>query len=826
MNFESPKKSSLESKSGNNKEKINFSETIKDIYKDGRRVIMFYFITLGLLNPEQSTDTTKEDLISIRSYFNKVDSSQSIQITKDWDELFNMDELHSMVSLYDQDFLVEGDSTQIKYYKFILNPENRKKLIEIDREFEISPQDLRSISDPINTGQVVITSPDFNTKILPKIKELRKLFPQEDNPPARFIDINNQFKCLSNPDYPKALEYVLDKTYNPSHSDYAHPASDILEIYNDPYFKKLIGILDDRGIYFNETIVLCDDKKNQEKFLHFLNDPKNEKILNLFSKQSPIGGYEMQTIVNTDYFEKHWRPILEKDNTRKKMNILEEYGFTVRSLFIMQENNIDKLLHDNEYLKGLTFLLEHNSASGSVENTIGVMESILSYYTDNKVDLSQLESDFNSLTSEFISSRKLSGLNEKLRLKKWETFKPVISRVTQEEDVNINQFAEDPALQYIVGQMDLFKKIPSCLSKFNPEQQKEWILRIARNMYISRIDPTMANFERVFNETISVRNNPELLEQSLFKNRNVLVFGHNEIWAESITKKEDKVRFANEVTLDAIESQGVQDLRLIKSLLNTQEDLEQKKTEFFQYIADHNELTIIISAHGSPDGIFLTDGVPDENGKISRTGKEEYVSPNEFVAALELRYDNNFKDTPILIFESCYNQNYIRNLYRLIDEINSTKNKMIPYPIMCGTAEFGQVGYGSPDSKYQDFFSQAILEGKKDTKIKDLIEVEAGAREKGIYTNISLFVPVPEIAKEKKEANKESIVKKKYYQIAEVDENKIQQSHIQQYAKSVLDGSLDNQTASYFEQVQPKTAKSIRELLDKKEAGLANENIS
>ncbi len=145
---------------------------------------------------------------------------------------------------------------------------------------------------------------------------------------------------------------------------------------------------------------------------------------------------------------------------------------------------------------------------------------------------------------------------------------------------------------------------------------------------------------------------------------------------------------------------------------------------------------------------------------------------------------------------------------------------------MCGSTEYGQLGYSEYNSNYRDMLSEAMLDGKKNTKIKDLIEIEAGAAQKGIITNVSLFVPVTEIAKEKKEVSKESIVRKKYYQIAEVDENKIQQSHIQQYAKSVLDGSLDNQTASYFEQVQPKTAKSIRELLDKKETGSTNENIS
>jgi hypothetical protein len=44
--------------------------------------------------------------------------------------------------------------------------------------------------------------------------------------------------------------------------------------------------------------------------------------------------------------------------------------------------------------------------------------------------------------------------------------------------------------------------------------------------------------------------------------------------------------------------------------------------------------------------------------------------------------------------------------------------------------------------------------------------------------------------------------------------------HMQQYAKSVLDGSLNDQIQSYFEQVQSKTTKSIRELLDKKEVNI------
>ena len=820
MNFESPKKSSIEKKSNNN-EKINFSELFCEIYMVGRLSMLTTFITLGLINPEQSTDTTKEDSISIHAYFNKIDSTQSIQITQDLNQMFTIDELHLISSMYNEDKIVNIPQA-LEYYKFLLNPENRKKMIEIDKEFNFTPRDVRQLTDPLfQESQTIIESPDFNLKLLPKIKELRKLFSKNDNPSVQFIDMFEKFKCLNNPDYPKALEFILDKNYKPFRSNYAHPPSDIIEIYNSPYFKKIVGILDDRGIYFNESITLCGDKNKQEKFLAFLNDPKNEKILNLFNKQSPLGGYEMQVFSETETVENQWRPILENPACVKKIESLAEYGFSIRNLFLLSETHVDKLMHDQDYLKGFLFLLEKEVDRNDRDDVVSTIESILSYYSDNKIDLIGLQTDFESLNN--LPSR-LNDFNEKLRLKKWETFKPVMSRTMDERDIHVDEFAEDPALQYIVGQMDLFKNVPVCLKKFNPEQQKEWILRVARNMYISRIDPTMTNFEQVFEETIGIRNNPELLEQSLFKNRNVLVFAHNEMITDSSVQGNDRVRFGNEKTLNAIESQGTKEIYTVRSSLNTPEDLQEKKDMFFDYISKNKNLTVFITAHGSPDGIFLTEGVPNKEGKVIETGKEEYVSPSELSMALEQRYDKGLKDTPIFIFESCYNQNYIRNLYAMIDDINSIKNKKIPYPIMCGSTEFGQFGYSNFNSNYRDKFIEAILEGKNDTKIKDLIEIEAGAAKRGILTNVSLFVPVPETIKEKKDVVKNSVVKKKYYQIAEVDENRIQQSHIQQYAKSVLDGSLDNQTASYFEQVQPSTAKSIRELLNKKELESSSEN--
>lgn len=822
MNFESPKKRSPERNVPNN-ENSKFSEVIKEVYKDGRRIILGYFILLGLMNPEQSTDTTKEDLASIQTYFKKIDSTQSVQISQDLDQMFNLDELHLISSMYNEDKIVNIPQA-LEYYKFLLNPENRKKMIEIDKEFKLSPRDVRQLTDPLfEETQSLIESPDFNSTLLPKIKELRKLFSKSDNPSVQFIDMFEKFKCLSNPEYPKALEFILDKNYEPFRSNYAHPPSDIIEIYNSPYFKKIVGIFDDRGIYFNESIALCNDKKKQEQFFNFLNEPKNEKILSLFSKQSPLGGYEMQILSETETVENRWRPILENPVCVKKLESLFEYGFSIRNLFLLSETHVDKLMYDENYLKGFLFLLEKEVDRNDRDDVVSTIESILSYYSDNKIDLVGLEADFESLNK--ASTSKLRDFNEKLELKKWETFKPVMSRTMDERDIHVDEFAEDPALQYIVGQMDLFKNVPNCLKKFPSDQQKEWILRVARNMYISRMEPTMTNFEQVFEETIRIRNNPELLEQSLFKNRNVLVFAHNEMITDSSVQGKDKVRFGNEKTLDAIESQETNDVYVVRSSLNTSEDLQEKKDMFFEYILKNKNLTVFVTAHGGPNGIFLTEGIPNKQGKIAETGKEEYVSPRELGMVLEQRYDTGLKDTPIFIFESCYNQNYIRNLYRMIDDINSTKNKKIPYPIMCGSTEFGQFGYSNFNSSYRDKFIEAILEGKKDTKIKDLIEIEAGAAKKGILTNVSLFVPILENIKGKEEVGKNSVVKKKYYQIAEVNEDKIQQSHIQQYAKSIVDGSIDGQTASYFEQVQPGTAKSIRELLDKKNQNTPPETI-
>lgn len=818
MNFESPKKSSLENKSLNNKEKINFSESIKQIYKIGRRTILASFFTLGLINVEHSIDTSHEDIVSIQNSFDKINSVQSEGLADDFSKILNAKELHGLMMVLNSDH----DNSEIQYYKFFFNPEVRKKIISINNEFDVSFGDIISIGHSQEI-QELIASDNFNKEIIPKIKELRKLFSGNNNPPAQFIDIREGFKCLDNPDYPKALSFVLDKTYKPFNGRGKHTGTNIDKIYNSSYFKKLTGILDDRNIFFNESIAECDTVSQQQEFLNFLNDEKNRKVLSLFNEQSPLGGYEMKVMVNKDNFESYWRPILEDAKFIKKLDTLEQYGFTLRNLFLMESNNVDKLIHQEDYFQGFMFFLKKESTSNS-EYIIKTTESILSYYSDNKkVNLLDLEKDFDSITD---SDDHLGDLNQKLLSTKWAPFNAVISRTTNKNEVNLIQFAEDPAIKNVINKMELFKNVPVCLNKFNPEEQKEWILRIARNMYISRLDPTIANFEQVFNETIRIRNNPELLEKSLFKNRNVLVFAHNEIYTNPLIKGSDRTRFGNEKTLNAIESQKTNELYVVRSSLNTPEDLQEKKGMFFDYISKNKNLTVLIAAHGSPDAIFLTQGVPDKNGKIAETGKEEYVSPNEFAMALEQRFDNGVKDVPIFIFESCYNQNYIRSLYGVIDEINSTKNKDIPYPIMCGSTEYGQLGYSEYNSNYRDMLSEAMLDGKKNTKIKDLIEIEAGAAQKGIITNVSLFVPVTEIAKEKKEVSKESIVKKKYYQIAEVDENKIQQSHIQQYAKSVLDGSLDNQTASYFEQVQPKTAKSIRELLDKKETGSTNENIS
>jgi hypothetical protein len=92
------------------------------------------------------------------------------------------------------------------------------------------------------------------------------------------------------------------------------------------------------------------------------------------------------------------------------------------------------------------------------------------------------------------------------------------------------------------------------------------------------------------------------------------------------------------------------------------------------------------------------------------------ITADELAKVLVERADNlDVTSTPkqkdILIFSSCFNSNFIRKVYDLMGDR--------PKPIALGSAEYGQYGYMSPDSKFGSLFFGNVLDlqngGQKST---------------------------------------------------------------------------------------------------------------
>lgn len=381
-----------------------------------------------------------------------------------------------------------------------------------------------------------------------------------------------------------------------------------------------------------------------------------------------------------------------------------------------------------------------------------------------------------------------------------------------------DEFLKDPALS-IVYKLKYEETPPLCLKNFPDRDKAEWIMRTARNMYISKTLVTPEEFERVFYETIALQMDHELLEKDLFKNRNVAVFAHNQklqtIYREE--GKEDSLTMADSFiepqVIKALESQKPECLKLFRAE-NSKESLENTKKEFSDFVINNKEITIIVNAHGGPHNIFMSG---DYNSKDNTGNKVELqrndisVSDDELAKTFEARYDNGFKDTIILLMGSCYNQNFIRNLYDDLLKINEEKNKDIPMPICAGVSEYGQ--YGFIGGTYGDFFLGALLKDKTNSKIKDIILLESGYDTNDMPSNISIFAPKKIKTKDK---NNKEVEKKIFYQIAQNAKTPLEKVFAMQYAESLLnaDENATDKNAFYYEYSNPEMANKIKNIIN------------
>lgn len=361
---------------------------------------------------------------------------------------------------------------------------------------------------------------------------------------------------------------------------------------------------------------------------------------------------------------------------------------------------------------------------------------------------------------------------------------------------------QDPAFE-IIYELDYEKKYPETLSGLSDKEKAEWTMRTARNMYVTGVEITEENFNNTLAETIEARSNPEILEKSIFKDRNVAFFAGNEDWLDLGLQEDGRItlenepRFINEEISESLSNKNPKSLEIFKPE-GEKSDYIKKYEEFQVYVATKEDLTLVFNTHGNPYEITGNQKYPDNVKNLSDSAEIDFyatISPEILSGMLVSRFKNGITDTPIIVTTSCFGQDFMRSLYEKILEKNKMWDIETPLPVIITSNEYGQYGFSTRSVAYNSQFLKNILE-KDDFKIKDALEIESrSGKETGIITNISVFIPVNN--------------NKNYFQIAK-NEHKESEASKRLFQDALERGFVSDKNVSLFEVTNPDEAQKMK----------------
>lgn len=633
-----------------------------------------------------------------------------------------------------------------------------EKIIKLDQIFDINPKNFYTLE--WNGEQLMNFLDEIeNYKIL---EELRNEFPKDVKPDIGIlpkIDINylKDKECLQSL---KNLAKIGMTGSNTLEKEYLKKLTTKSALFKSLEKMSQMGALLDMSIINYSTLQLYEEDFDK-KLTIFTQSNKNIQALK-YSFDSKIGILELDYLMADD--TGYWADFFENEGNKVAIENLSKMGYDFSSILQMGKDLTSKIKEEDymEMLEEFSKVLPYTEISnGQFRMIMGFLRSY--YDLSDKNNIQKITETFRDLEKSDSYSKDVSKFADKILEKitsnaKENIFAPVLSQA-QGRDAKYENIINDPAVKILI-KLGYHEQFPEFLKSLPEGERAEWMLRISRDMYFAGKKASPENFEETYCEIIALRNNKEIIEQSLFKNRNVALFAHNEKWDDGST------RFGTEYTQQNLKNQKPSELKIFRAK-NTLESLGYTKKEFLKYIENTKNVTIMFEAHGSPKAVAFTEGVPKEDGTIVMPYGNGSLDYDELSNALAQRHKNGFHDRPIIIMGSCFNQDFIRNLCAEIQNINNSQKKHIPIPICIGDTEFGQYSF-SDDIKNGSLFLKAILENKINTKIKDVIELEAGENLKEDYNKsrvISIFVPVNENIKFSKK-RKSKI--ETFYQIADV----------------------------------------------------------
>jgi len=288
--------------------------------------------------------------------------------------------------------------------------------------------------------------------------------------------------------------------------------------------------------------------------------------------------------------------------------------------------------------------------------------------------------------------------------------------------------------------------------KFFENLDMETKLILARNLYFKNKEVNEQNLQKEYKKLLENREKYKNLE--LFKWRNVVFTAHEENLKKEYQSKEVwKERFAKEDTIAAIKKQWWK-IKVIHPD-NTQEQLKKAKQDTLKALENtHYPMTFIFNWHGWPNEIYLSDWkyIWSKNASIKEKENTIKITVDEIAQALIKRTQNknldhnknNIKNKDILIFESCYNHTFIRNLYNKLNKYNQkAKKKWLPIvnlPITIWESEYNQLWYSNFRSKYWSDFNEKVLNLKNKNTITTIWTVLKN-QDKLEDSNPSVYIP-------------------------------------------------------------------------------------
>lgn len=803
-----------------NKEKSLTPEIIKKIYEKGRLYIMTTIISLGMFQVDKSGSEGNFDYFT--SKFKNLPKEKSHEIYDDLNKILSPEDFSRYVQ--------EEDST---LSTALLNDSARKVLTDLSSMFKFYSWDiavnLGHYGDEKNINKIT----EKNT--WEKVEEISGEFPLGQTPTISAIPYDH-LEYLNDPVYFEGLKRLANLGMAENLNFYDKEI--IAKVAKDDSLHEFLKKVNNIGPRFDMDLVSfltasgpCPEGLNPEYWEHvlgrrsqlekFLDSHPNRKVLDN-SKGCYMSAAELEDLMEDS--SGRYLKFFQDENNQESIKLLYSYGYTFQSMMFLLRSHYENMINEPAFLEVLRELKFINYKNDASNIWFHILDKSDSYYNFNtkegfealRVDLKRMsepeKADIDQTLKHF---RDLEQEKEK---QKQIDFNDNIVFWLSNSGEDSAKFMKDPAIK-VVFQLGYEKNPPAYLQSLEDAIRADWIMRVARNMYITKTPVTPENFEQTFYETVNLRTNKELIEKPLFKGRNVALFAHNEKWGDdtSMSKnsysKENKgnPRFGKRATRDEIMNQHPTDFRTFKAK-NTVESLERTESLFLEYVATHSDLTILVDAHGGEESIYLTQGIPKGNGLVNKNeelnGELIKIDVEELSSAFESRYDKGILDAPIIIMSSCYNQNFIRNLCEKIIEINKTKNKEIPLPIATGDSDYGQVSYSDGFSDFGGYFFKVLLKNKKETKIKDILEFEAS---EDFTTEISLFVP---FTKETKNIKNKKIKQKVFYQITQHGGTPLNKTLALQYADDLLNKKINDKTASYWEYTNPQLAHEIRKTIE------------